>query len=51
MFLSVLTPAQGNGYLVLRQVEEWLDTIHINVSTHGEKVASILSEAQQFLNH
>lgn len=49
MYFIFLTPAQGNGYLILRQVEEWLDAIHIRAENHGGKLAAILTEAQHFL--
>jgi hypothetical protein len=50
MYPSLLTPAQGQGCVLLRRLEEWLNDVYSDAMAHGQKVQGILTEAQKFLN-
>jgi hypothetical protein len=50
MYPSFLTPAQGQGYILLRRLEDWLNTVYSDAMAQGQKVQGILTEAQKFLN-
>jgi hypothetical protein len=49
VIFPILTPAQGKSYLMLRQLDEWLDGVQTAANNQGLKVQGILVEAHQFL--